>query len=65
MSCTKFLDDGIERDTFGGEDGSKPSNQKDIKLQTVEKIQKLLGFAIRHSSGGILIPAKMVRLAKS
>ena len=44
MSCKKLLDDGIGRDTFGGEDGSEPSNQKDIKLQTSEEIQKLIGF---------------------
>jgi hypothetical protein len=28
MSCTKLLEDGIGRDTFRGEDGSEPSNQK-------------------------------------
>ena len=44
MSCIKLLDDGIGQDTFGDKDGSEPCNQKDIKLQSVEEIQKLLGF---------------------
>ena len=49
-SCTKLLDDGIGRDTFGGEDGSEPSNQKDIESQSVARIRNSLGFVVLNAN---------------